>query len=1106
MNDTALRELRRALARYRADFTVRLIARRVCTAATVAAVVLALLGIAFWLFPWTVLPLAWDTAIVLTVLVAVAVLVDCLWLRPISLHHTAAMLEHRAAVEHPLLSTALQLGERTDHGFSSALTHEVIRRANVSLDDYPRRIDGVLKPRRAAVAGIAVAVCAAASLLPSPSIGSYWDLPLSLSSRDGSVFPGSIVVPTRSSVTVRLVPGSRTFPSCRLDMWSARGERPTTRVIRADSAGGFRYTVDSLQHTLFYRFSLSGRSFDPETISVVPPPVLYSLRVSLTPPRYTGAPSRALPEGQGNLSAYAGTRVKLEAESMHALDSARLLYGGDTLEMDVDGKGAAIEFAVRRGGSYTFELTDALGQSSESPPTYQIETIPDEAPFVHFLRPAADRALTPALRESLLVEAIDDIGVRALELHWIVSGRDSAEHQVLVRPKRRSPAVRVGYDWDLSPVGLYPGDTLYYWARVQDNKPFGTPGTAISDTFWFRVPGFEEIHRQIASRSDHAQETLEQVREQQEKLRDQLTDMVRSASGKQQLSWEEKKLVEDVQKQIESQRDSLAMAVEELREAVEAMKEEGEIGEEIARKMEEVREAIEDLVQEYGDSLLFDLNKKEQGDIDAREMAEALERMKQMLPDLEQRLEQALKYLQMLQRDQQLAALAQRFEKMAEHQQHVCDIADSAQQAARQKDVLDAIDKLSSEAKQRMQPGEQQLLDPSSTPSLQRTDSLSRAMQSMNNAPRGECSRAGNQMSASLLSTAQEIANQMSSAMMERMMAERERLLDLAHDAITLAEWQKEQVEAAERSADVPSLVRSQQALLEAAGKVSGKLDSLSMVPPRMMAQVVENLDGAAEAMREAQRSMAENGSLAPMAQAAANMSGAAQALLAAGDGMMSGQGAGGGAPGFTGMMRKLSGRQAAINAATGELLRQMLQMGQGQGQGQGRNQKPGGQQPGGTQPGGGSEALAQAREQARKAQQALAEQLKKLAEQYGDEAGPGGKDRTKQLEQEARRLARMLENPTSELRERQDRFLARMLQTTLSLHREGEGKEKRQSQSASRTFAREQVVAPGMHFADTDTYYRLRQKAFESNIPPRYRTAVKAYFDSLGVLYLRNE
>ena len=203
--------------------------------------------------------------------------------------------------------------------------------------------------------------------------------------------------------------------------------------------------------------------------------------------------------------------------------------------------------------------------------------------------------------------------------------------------------------------------------------------------------------------------------------------------------------------------------------------------------------------------------------------------------------------------------------------------------------------------------------------------------------------------------------------------------------------------------------------------------------------------------------------------------------------------------------MRKLSGRQAAINAATGQILRQLLQQGQGKGQGQGR--KPGGAQPGGTRPGGGGKALAEAREQARKAQQSLAKQLRELAEKYGgEETGPGGKKRMEALEQEARRLARMLENPTPEVRERQDRFLARMLETTLSLHKEGQGKQERQSKSAARAFTDATSDGPVMEFADTDTYYRLRQKAFQSNIPPQYRTAVKAYFDSLGVLYLRQE
>ena len=126
--------------------------------------------------------------------------------------------------------------------------------------------------------------------------------------------------------------------------------------------------------------------------------------------------------------------------------------------------------------------------------------------------------------------------------------------------------------------------------------------------------------------------------------------------------------------------------------------------------------------------------------------------------------------------------------------------------------------------------------------------------------------------------------------------------------------------------------------------------------------------------------------------------------------------------------MRNLSGRQAAINAATADLLKSLMMGSKGES---------------GQQPGQGDQS---AREAAQKAQKAIAEELKKLAEKYGKETGDAMKERVEELEKEAQRLAKMLDQPKPEISRHQDRFLSRMLQTTLSMNRQDEGKEERKS------------------------------------------------------------
>jgi uncharacterized protein YukE len=287
----------------------------------------------------------------------------------------------------------------------------------------------------------------------------------------------------------------------------------------------------------------------------------------------------------------------------------------------------------------------------------------------------------------------------------------------------------------------------------------------------------------------------------------------------------------------------------------------------------------------------------------------------------------------------------------------------------------------------------------------------------------------------------------------------------------------------------------AQQAIKEALRKTVSKLDSLTSTPPALLQDIVREADRTETAMESALSGMRGNmpGDERRMSQAATGLKGLAGSFLSSANAMQercnSGscsnpQGGGGLMPG----LRKLSGKQAAVNAATGELLRQMM----------GGEGRPGS----GGRPGEGGKA---AREAAQKAQEGIAKQLRELADQYGGQSGDEGlKKRMKELEEEARRLARMLENPKERVRERQDRFLVRLLQTTLSTRKQGEGKEDRKSRTAESIYAENNEETPGAIVRDIDTFQRIRSRALEGNYPDDYRRTVQAYFDSLGVLFLK--
>ncbi len=1102
MNET-YRAIKKFCAFHRRKYILKTIVQRSSIVIALVAGLGALFSLIFTFFPWTALPLLFDGTVIIGALFIVGIIIQTTVIHPVTLKKIAHLLELQAAKKHHLLSIALDFGSQAPAG-SPYLVQDVLQKAQKDLSLYPKKISGVLSKKSIISAALTTALFVISIVVCTPSMIAWWDLPRTLFIPTvAQIKPGSLMVAQNSRLQLSLLPKELTYPSARLHIHNhaLAGTKQTSYLLRPDSSGLFHYLTDSLQETFSYSFTLGNRLFGPETITVVPPPMLYSLQISLEPPRYTKKAATQLPEGQGSFSAYAGTKATFSVGSLFPLSNATLHQeSGDTLALAVEGHNAQGTLQLWRPGTYTFSLTDTLLQKSDSLSSFYITLLEDYHPNVRIVKPGKNRAKPELSAETLWVEAVDDLGIRQLRLSWRLSGieRDTLFSKSILPNNKRKPLVRTQVVWAIDELDLYPGDTLFYWVYARDTKPFGKPQIAVSDTYYFRLPTYDEVREDIVKREEEAHTAMSSVQKMQEDMQERLESLIKSAKGKESLSWEEKKIVEDLGKSMKEQSDSLNQAVEALQEAVEKMQQSPE-NSDLLDKMNEVQKALKELIEEYGDSLFFK-PPEDQEKVGWKDLKKAVDKMTDLLPDLKEHLENTLKFLEQLQKENERALLAQKAEELAkEHLRQAQDSKDP-KALAKQKKLSNETDEFLKELSQKLSEANNSPVRPQDVPAMEQTASQQQFMQSSLSNNQMPSKQSLNQMSATLQSLSDELQATLSSTMMAKLMQDRETLLALAQDVLNLSQWQKALAESMGQASDRKLSAMEQQALKEALEKSLGKLDSLKTVPPSLL-QSIQSLAGNTDAaMSQALNQMSSSQGQQGMRGAQNNLNSLASALLESANSISqscsgSGQCSSGG---MMGGLRKMSAKQAAINSATAEMLRQMM----GQGGQPGQGTKPGGEQGPGSGQGANAE---QARKAAQRAQKALADQLDQLGDTYGGSSDKSLTKRVKELEEEARRIAKMLKNPTPQVSERQDRFLVRLLQTSLSLHRQDEGKEERKSKSAQTVFSTEKSSYTGEVFDKTDTFYKLRMKALRGNFPESYRTQVQAYFDSLSVLFLKS-
>ena len=212
-------------------------------------------------------------------------------------------------------------------------------------------------------------------------------------------------------------------------------------------------------------------------VTVLSPPDLTGLALSVTPPAYTGLPASLVFDR--DLEVLAGSRVEVAAlvEPAGAIGSVRLLPEDRVLELEATtfparpdedpaaAQAPALGFALtaERSLRYRFELVDDNGLVNPDPGLWSVTVTEDRAPRIELTSPRGLTLETTAagvLPLAWFVE--DDFGVASLELEVELRGGDTVTRWPL----------------ELRPVDAAAGDdrrTMHGFAALRLEELAGTP-------------------------------------------------------------------------------------------------------------------------------------------------------------------------------------------------------------------------------------------------------------------------------------------------------------------------------------------------------------------------------------------------------------------------------------------------------------------------------------------------------------------------------------------------------------------------------------------------------------------------------------------------------
>ncbi len=489
-----------------------------------------------------------------------------------------------------------------------------------------------------------------------------------------TVEPGDCTV--RSGTAVKVAATFSNYPDGGAELMARRGgkegEWKSYPMGEFAAAGSRRFdaTLSNLEEETEYIVRFNGGESHPFHIAVTHPPVVTHVAYHLDYPDYTGLEDRFVDENHGNVQAIYGTEVKLEVQSGKKVASALIRPDeGADIPLSVEGDLCVGTFTVTDPFSYVIELTDADDFHNIDPIRFDVVPVADENPFVRLTYPAEDRVLEQDMKLALRFAALDDFGVREVNLLFEKNGEDEkritlfdTDHQVTEIDRERV--------WDLTSERLLPTDVVTYFLEVWDNDPFQGPKRSVSRTWTIRMPSLAQMFAELTDHQEAEVGDLEEAYEESEELEEKLDELARELQKSEKITWDEKKKIEGIMEKQKEIEENLRDVAEQLEESAREMEENRLVTPETIERLQELNELIQEVATDEMRNAMEELAKAME-ELDPQEIEKAAEQLQLTQQDFMERLDRTIDMLKKMKDMQTLDALAEGMRRMAEEQREL---------------------------------------------------------------------------------------------------------------------------------------------------------------------------------------------------------------------------------------------------------------------------------------------------------------------------------------------------------------------------------------------------------------------------------------------------
>lgn len=436
--------------------------------------------------------------------------------------------------------------------------------------------------------------------------------------------------------------------------------------------------LDNLQEDREYNVVVADQASPTWTITVNQPPRAVAFRMNYSYPDYTGLPPHETVSATGDVAALKGATVELEVSANRELAAARIEFGaarnaeGGPVSLwltPTSEKSFAGAFRLMAEDTYTITFVEQGGRERPDIRAFKVTPLPDQRPMVRITSPGRSVDLPTEMAIDISAYAADDYGISSMSLIHFTEGSEESR----IPLKSYSNAPRELYEvhsWDLTELGLLPGEIVFYCVEVRDNDTVSGPKANRSEVHSLRFPTMAEIFQQVDEDYEEGiDEMADQLRRGRE-LKEKLEEISRELKRKDDISWEQRQSIKGALEARQKLEDAVQDVAESLDEIVEKLGGSELIDQEMMDKIMEIQKLLSEITDPEFKKAIDQLRDAMAG-VDKEEVEKALEKMKLDHEELLKKLDKTIELLKKLKAEEKMAAVNEQIQELLKEQEDI---------------------------------------------------------------------------------------------------------------------------------------------------------------------------------------------------------------------------------------------------------------------------------------------------------------------------------------------------------------------------------------------------------------------------------------------------